>query len=236
MTALRYVLRSVVHYRAAYLGVLAGAVLGATVLLGALFAGDSVAASLRRIAEQRIGRATHVVASGDRFFRQALADDLATAARVHAAPVLLARGTATHASSRASANEVQLVGVTPAFWSFAPDPATRPPSLVAAKSEIAVNDTLARRLRLSVGDTVVVRLSKPGVLAGNAPIAGAEASAAMRRSLDFRYRLLPHTDSLAQFAAQDLFSLAHLALQAQGHGQGLAHLAGGRRLGRSPSQ
>ena len=175
MTALRYVLRSVVHYRAAYLGVLAGAILGATVLLGALFAGDSVAASLRRIAEQRIGRATHVVASGDRFFRQALADDLAAAARVHAAPVLLARGTTTHASTRASTNEVQLVGVTPAFWSFAPDPATRPPSLVAAKSEIAVNDTLARRLRLSVGDTVVVRLSKPGVLAGNAPIAGAEA-------------------------------------------------------------
>ena len=175
MTALRYVLRSVVHYRAAYLGVLAGAVLGATVLLGALFAGDSVAASLRRIAEQRIGRATHVVASGDRFFRQALADDLAAAARVHAAPVLLARGTTTHASTRASTNEVQLVGVTPAFWSFAPDPATRPPSLVAAKSEIAVNDTLARRLRLSIGDTVVVRLAKPGVLAGNAPIAGAEA-------------------------------------------------------------
>ena len=80
MNAFHYVLRSVAHYRAAYLGVLAGAVLGATVLLGALFAGDSVAASLRRIGEQRIGRTTHVLASGDRFFRQALADDLATAA------------------------------------------------------------------------------------------------------------------------------------------------------------
>ena len=43
MTAARYIFRSVAHYRFAYLGVLAGAVLGATVLLGAMFAGDSVA-------------------------------------------------------------------------------------------------------------------------------------------------------------------------------------------------
>jgi len=163
----------VAHYRAAYLGVLAGAVLGATVLLGALFAGDSVAASLRRIGEQRIGRTTHVVASGDRFFRQALADDLAAATGTRAAPALIARGTATHASTRAVAHQVQLLGVTPAFWSFAPQPTTIP--LAAAKSEIAINDTLARRLQITVGDTLVVRLQKPGVLAGNAPIAGAEA-------------------------------------------------------------
>ncbi len=172
MTALRYILRSVAHHRFAYLGVLAGAVLGATVLLGALFAGDSVAASLRRIGAQRIGRASHVLASGDRFFRQALADDLATASGVRAAPVLLARGTATNAATRASAPHVQLVGVTPAFWSFAPAPPTL--QLSATKSEIAINATLAQRLRLAVGDTLVVRLQKPGVLAGNAPIAGAE--------------------------------------------------------------
>ncbi len=172
MTAFRYILRSVLHYRFAYLGVLAGAALGATVLLGALFAGDSVAASLRRIGEQRIGRATHVLASGDRFFRQALADDIATAAGVRAAPALIARGTATNAATRAVASQVQLVGVTPAFWSFAPEPAA--PTLSAEKAEIAVNAVLAGRLGLAVGDTLVLRLQKPGVLAGNAPIAGAE--------------------------------------------------------------
>ena len=174
MTAFRYVLRSVLHHRFAYLGVLAGAVLGATVLLGALFAGDSVAASLRRIGAQRIGRTTHVIASGDRFFREALAAEFSSAANVRAAPVLIARGTATHSSIRAMANQVQLLGVTAAFWQFAPEPNLAPPALSAAKSEIAVNDTLARRLHLAVGDTLVVRLQKPGVLAGNAPIAGAE--------------------------------------------------------------
>ncbi len=172
MTALRYVLRSVAHYHFAYLGVFLGATLGATVLLGALFAGDSVAASLRTIAAQRLGRTTHVLASGDRFFRQALADDLAAATGVRAAPVLLARGTVTHQNSRASANQVQLVGLTPAFWTFAPSPTVDP--LTAGKSAVAINDTLARRLTLAVGDTLVLRLQKPGVLSGNAPIAGAD--------------------------------------------------------------
>ncbi|MBL9190324.1 MAG: FtsX-like permease family protein [Opitutaceae bacterium] len=173
MTAFRYILRSVAHHRFAYLGVFAGAVLGATVLLGALFAGDSVAASLRRIAAQRIGQATHVVAAGDRFFREALAAEFATAAGVRAAPVLLARGTATQPATRAFATQVQLVGVTSAFWQFAPEPVAL--ALAAEKNEVAVNETLARRLALKVGDTLVVRLQKPGVLAGNAPIAGAEA-------------------------------------------------------------
>jgi hypothetical protein len=174
MTVLSYILRSVRHYRFAYLGVLAGAALGATVLLGALFAGDSVAASLRSIGEKRIGRATHILASGDRFFREALAGDFSAAAGVRAAPVLLARGTATNPSTRASAHQVQLVGVTPAFWQFAPQPPPDP-FAATAKSAAAINETLARRLQLSVGDTLVLRLQKPGVLSGNAPIAGAES-------------------------------------------------------------
>lgn len=172
MTAFRYVLRSLLHYRFAYAGVLAGATLGAMVLLGALFAGDSVEKSLRQIGEQRVGRTTHATTAGDRFFRQALASDLASAAGVRVAPLVIARGTATHATTRAAANQVQLLGVTDAFWQLAPTPTTVP--LDAAKSTVAINDTLARRLGLAVGDTLVVRLQKPGILAGNAPIAGGD--------------------------------------------------------------
>lgn len=175
MTVFSYILRSVRHYRFAYLAVLAGATLGATVLLGALFAGDSVAASLRAIGEKRIGRATHILASGDRFFRESLAADFAAAAGLRAAPVLLARGSATNPATRGSAHQVQLVGVTPSFWQFAPQPPPDPFAAGAASSSAAINETLARRLRLSVGETLVVRVQKPGVLSGNAPIAGAES-------------------------------------------------------------
>lgn len=174
MTAARFILRSLLHYRFAYLGVLAGAVLGATVLLGALFAGDSVKKSLQQIGANRTGQATHLLVGGDRFFREELAADLATAAQVRVAPVLLARGTAAPASGQSVVNQVQLIGVTGVFWEFAPTPTTV--ALDAAKSAVAVNATLARRLGIKIGDTLIVRLQKPGIVAGNAPVAGAEST------------------------------------------------------------
>jgi putative ABC transport system permease protein len=174
MRPAHYILRSLVHYRFAYLGVLAGAVLGATVLLGALFAGDSVAASLKQIGAKRIGQTTHLLSAGDRFFRQALADDFSTAAKVKSAPLIVARGTAAIQTGRATANHIQLIGVTHAFWNFAPEPTVI--TLDAARSSVAINDTLARRLELKVGDTLIVRLQKPGIVVGNAPVAGAEST------------------------------------------------------------
>lgn len=174
MTPIQFILRSLAHYRFAYFGVLAGSILGATVLLGALFAGDSVAASLKQIGEKRVGRTTHLLAAGDRFFRAELGAELAPAAGVRTASAILARGTVTHGANRASANQVQLVGVTDAFWQFAPMPSKV--ALNAATSTVAINEPLARRLNLAVGDTLIVRLQKPGILAGNAPVAGAEAT------------------------------------------------------------
>ena len=174
MTSARYILRSLLHYRFAYLGVLAGAVLGATVLLGALFAGDSVKKSLQQIGANRTGQATHLLAGGDRFFREELAAHVAAAAQARVAPVLLARGTAAPASGQTVVNQVQLIGVTGAFWELAPTPTAV--ALDAAKSAVAVNDTLARRLGIKIGDTLIVRLQKPGIVAGSAPVAGAEST------------------------------------------------------------
>ena len=160
MQVARYILRSLLHYRFAYLGVLLGTVLGATVLLGALFAGDSVTASLRRIGELRIGRTTHVLSAGDRFFRQALADDFASATKVVAAPVVYARGTAVHPATRATASQVQLIGVTDAFWKFAPQPAAV--ALKAAESNS--NSRNSKRPELSVECCGLLLLSSGLVL------------------------------------------------------------------------
>ncbi len=174
MSPTRFIWQSLKFHRFTYAGVLAGAVLGATVLLGALFSGDSVAESLRQISQQRIGRATHAILAGDRFFRQALAADLAQRTGARTAPLLYARGSATQPTSRATSPQVQIVGVTDAFWSLAPTPPAL--QLEARAPSFAINTTLARRLHLALGDPLVLRLQKPGILAGNAPVAGAEAS------------------------------------------------------------
>jgi len=163
MTASAFILRGLRHYRAAYLGVLLGSALGAMVLLGALFAGDSVKSTLRQIAEQRTGRTTLVLAGGENFFRADLANDLPGTA-----PVLQLRSQVDTPSGR-SAGQVNLFGVTPAFWTFAPGN-TSPPTL--GKRAWAINRELARTLDLSLGDTLVIRLGKPGLASRDAPLSG----------------------------------------------------------------
>lgn len=163
MTASAFILRGLRHYRSAYLGVLLGSALGAMVLLGALFAGDSVKSTLRQIAEQRTGRTSLVLAGGENFFRARLANDLPGTA-----PVLQLRSQVDTPSGR-STGQVNLFGVTPEFWKFAPGNTT-PPAL--DKSSWAINRELARTLDLSPGDTLVIRLGKPGLASRDAPLSG----------------------------------------------------------------
>ena len=158
-----FIFRGLRHYRSAYLGVLLGSALGAMVLLGALFAGDSVKSTLRQIAEQRTGRTTLVLAGGENFFRAQLANDLPGTA-----PVLQLRSQVDTPSGR-STGQVNLFGVTPEFWKFAPGNKT-PPAL--DKRSWAINRELARTLDLKPGDSLVIRLGKPGLASRDAPLSG----------------------------------------------------------------
>ena len=163
MTSRSFIFQGLRHYRSAYLGVLLGSALGAMVLLGALFAGDSVKSTLRQIAEQRTGRTTLVLAGGENFFRARLANDLPGTA-----PVLQLRSQVDTPSGR-STGQVNLFGVTPEFWKFAPGNTT-PPAL--DKRSWAINRELARTLDLKTGDTLVIRLGKPGLASRDAPLSG----------------------------------------------------------------
>lgn len=163
MTSSAFILRGLRHYRSAYLGVLLGSALGAMVLLGALFAGDSVKSTLRQIAEQRTGRSTLVLAGGENFFRAGLANDLPGTA-----PILQLRSQVDTPSGR-STGRVNLFGVTPEFWKFAPGNTT-PPAL--GERSWAINRELARTLDLETGDTLVIRLGKPGLASRDAPLSG----------------------------------------------------------------
>ena len=163
MSARTFILRGLRHYRGAYLGVLLGSAIGAMVLLGALFSGDSVKSTLRQIAEQRTGKTTVVLAGGENFFRASLSNSIA-----NTAPVLQLRSQVDTPSGR-STGQVNLFGVTPAFWSFAPGNTT--PRALDAKSW-AINRELARTLDLKPGDTIVLRLGKPGLASRDAPLSG----------------------------------------------------------------
>lgn len=168
----KFLLRSLWHYRRSHLGVVAGTIVGATVLLGALFAGDSVSSALKRLASLRVGQAEYVLTAGDRFVTQGLAERIESELELDAAPILMLRGSAARSELKLLASQVQALGVDEAFWEFAPDSDLA--ALQMDRGSVAVNRRLAERLELKIGDSFVFRIEKPGLLSRDAPMSGSK--------------------------------------------------------------
>jgi putative ABC transport system permease protein len=177
MTALRLALRGLVHRRRTALATAAGAALATAVLVASLGAGDSVRASLRAIALTRLGRTEYALEGGDRFFRTALAADLAARLGGDAAAVVVVTGSASARGGEIRVPSVQVLGVGPDFAAFMPGRSSPQPG----PDEVLLNEPLARRLDVGPGDEVLLRMTAATTMPVEAPLAaGADASATLR--------------------------------------------------------
>ena len=169
MKSTGFIWKGIRHYRSAYWGVLAGAAVGAMVLLGALMAGDSVQESLTKSGELRTGKVSKIFSGGERFF----CDDLA--GRNGGSAMIYLKGQ-VNVEERAE-GQVQVMGVSEDFWDFAPQET----SVDLSNFEAAISGPLARALDLEEGDSAVVRLQKPGLLSRDAPLSGESESVSSMR-------------------------------------------------------
>ena len=169
MKSTGFIWKGIRHYRSAYSGVLAGAAVGAMVLLGALMAGDSVQESLTKSAKLRTGKVAEIFTGGERFFR----DDLAV--RNGGSAMIYLKGQ-VNVEERAE-GQVQVMGVSEDFWDFAPQET----SVDLSSFDAAISGPLARALNLEEGDSAVVRLQKPGLLSRDAPLSGESESVSSMR-------------------------------------------------------
>jgi putative ABC transport system permease protein len=178
MSRWRMVLRSLRFHWRAHLGVLFGATLATAILTGALAVGDSVRFSLRELAQARLGGVHLAMNARGTFFREQLAEDVAKDVQTIVAPAAILRGTASTES--ATAGGVQVIGVDSRFWSLSPSPSSAPP-LPDTGDGVALNAELARKLNVKIGDEVLLRVDKPGLLSRDAPLSTIEdATVAMR--------------------------------------------------------
>jgi ABC-type lipoprotein release transport system permease subunit len=162
MTAWRLILRSLVFFRRTNVGVLLGVAVAATVLVGALVVGDSVRASLRRQALQRIGRVDLVMSSHDRMFRAALADAIAEGlGGVDVAPALQLGGMASRFDARTRGGGVQVLGVDDRFFGMALDAGS---ARAPADGDVLLNGRLADRLQVATGDEILLRIEQPSAM------------------------------------------------------------------------
>jgi putative ABC transport system permease protein len=174
MTLSTFIGRSLWYYARSHLGTFLGVAVGSAILTGALLVGDSVRGSLRDLALARLGRIDLAVASGDRFFRSALAHELAprlTGSTV--VPALQLEATASTPDESGRANRVRVLGVDERFWRLAEiEPAFASPD----SDEVLLNERLARQLGVNAGDTVLVRVAQPSALSRETPLSPQEDS------------------------------------------------------------
>ena len=193
----RLMLRSAWFYRRAHGGLLLGTAVASAVLTGALLVGDSVRDSLRRQALSRLGRTTLALQTPNRSFDSGLAPRLQERLGVPVVPVLQMRGMVMLPSAGgrrgAQVNRVQVLGVDERFWSFA-DGAVPPLS----GDEIALNAKLAQTLGAAVGDEVALRVERPSLLPGDAPLAEQRDGLAKRGT--FRVARIVPDDQLGRFS------------------------------------
>lgn len=178
MGSLRLIARSLAHYRRAHFGLVAGTALAAAILTGALAVGDSVNHTLRTFALQRIGNAEYAVVSAEKLFSTSLGAALHEKSAAPVAPALVLRGMAifqnNETSSRAQVNNVQAVGVDAEFWKLARS------QIELGRREVALNEHLASSLGAKTGDTVALRIPKPGLLSRDAPLSSREEDSSAR--------------------------------------------------------
>jgi len=155
-------LRTLAHFWRVHLAVALSAAAATAVLTGALLVGDSVRGSLRRLVLDRLGRIEQALVA-DRFFREALADELAASGLAGAAPAIVLRGAAIQPDRGSRAAGVTILGIDERFGAlYAPAaPLALEPSPDRPLPGVVVNAALARQLAVRSGDAVVLSLARP---------------------------------------------------------------------------
>lgn len=148
------------HYWRSNLAVICGVATAVAVLGGALLVGDSVRASLRQLAINRLGETDHaIIAQG--FFREQLAGDLEADAELskvfsRVMPLIAFEGVVTHDESKRRAGGVQVYGIDERFFEFHRRPQVAPPT----GNEVLLSPGLAADIGAAVDDQILLRIEK----------------------------------------------------------------------------
>ncbi len=187
MRLLDFQFATVRYYWRTHLATVVGVIAGTSALTGALLVGDSMRGSLADQAVSRLGRVTHAVVP-PHDVRAELAVQIMNDAEFsdrfdEAQAVLMSRGSASHASSHALARNVTVMGVPHSFWDLHSDHDVLPQQPFGAEKRseavlhrltvgvgewsgrsVVLNESLAAELSAAVGDDVLVRVPKIGVV------------------------------------------------------------------------
>jgi len=159
--------RSLSFYWRTNLGVLLAVMVSAIVLTGALVIDDSVRYSLKSMVKARLGETQLALIPNNRFFRAELAKDIAKELDTVAAPLLKLRGLIADSDGEKRANRIEVLGVDGRFFKIG---TAQNPFRDSPNQTIVLNNSLAVKLGVGVGDEVVLRIEKPSLMPRDVPL------------------------------------------------------------------
>jgi putative ABC transport system permease protein len=163
------------------------------ILVGALVVGDSVRYSLRKIVFDRLGTTEFALSSGDRFFRNRLADELAESLSVAVAPLLQTTGIAIVDGGERRVNDVQVVAVDSRFGVMG---SVGEVFSQLNPGEAIVNLPLASHLGIGENDEILLRMEKQDVMPKDTPLSVDSDTSLARR---FRVRSIVGETEFGKF-------------------------------------
>ena len=167
MSLWRLAKQSLGFYWRTNLGVLLTVVVSTAILTGALVVGDSVRHSLTMMVKARLGKTQLALVPQNRFFTAGLANELADELNTSAAPALRVRGMIADGNDKRRANRIEVLGVDERFFTLG---AGRNPFGNDTGQGVVLNEQLATRLKVAVGDEVLLRIEKPSVMSRDLPV------------------------------------------------------------------
>jgi len=171
MSFWRLVTRSLRFYWRTNLAVLLAVAVATAVLTGGLAIGDSVRYTLRKTLDDRLGQVEFAVMPQGRFFRAQLVDDLQQPLGGTVAPVLQVSGIITNEDGSRRINRVRVLGVNDKFYAAGP---RQDPFEPGVDDGLVVSESVAKELRVTPGDEVVLRVEKSGVMPRDVPLVSDE--------------------------------------------------------------
>ncbi len=166
MTPLQLILRTIRHFWRQSLSVALGVAVSTAVITGALIVGDSMRYSLERIVALRLGRITHAVSAGDRYFTDSLAARLEEKVGGPVAPLLMLEGMAASNGGQYRLPKVQVLGIDGRFSEAA---GGKPTWKELLPNEAYISRNLAERLGLRENSEFLLRIKKLSLIPLNAP-------------------------------------------------------------------
>lgn len=198
---LKFILKSLWHYKRQHITVLIGTIISTAIITGALIVGDSVKYSLKSLVSARLGNIDIAMPSGDRYVRFNLASDIRKQLNINASSILASQGITINPDNKRRVNSTNIWGIDTTFWKV-----TGKTPVKLKNNEAIVSQNTAKKLNVRLNDHLLIRIRPSGFIPVNAPFSSEEEGT---KAIRVKIAAIANDNQMARFSLRNNQSAPH---------------------------